>query len=132
MKPAENNYSKIFKGINSKELLIKNFYELQNEFHSVYAETDMRAMYNPTRMKVIEKATQKLIDKIKNLCPVCNAPGFDIVVAKPGLPCENCALPTRSTLSYIYQCKKCDFIKEQLYPRGIQLEDPTYCDYCNP
>jgi hypothetical protein len=30
--------------------------ELKAEFVSVYAETDMRALFNPTRMKVIEKA----------------------------------------------------------------------------
>lgn len=132
LKPSEKNYTKIYKGIISKEILIEKYHELKNEFHTVYAETDMRAMYNPTRMKVIEKATQKLIEKIKNICPNCSTPGFDIVSAQPGLPCENCYLPTRSTLSYLYQCKKCDFKKEELYPRGIKFEDPTYCDNCNP
>jgi hypothetical protein len=53
------------------------------------------------------KATQNLIEKIKHLCPNCSTPGFDIVTAQAGLPCENCSLPTRSTLSYLYQCKKC-------------------------
>lgn len=132
LKPSEKNYSKIFKGIVSKDLLIQHFHELKNEFHSVYAETDMRAMFNPTRMKVIEKATQKLIEKINNFCPNCNTPGFDIVSAQVGLPCENCSLPTRSTLSYLFQCKKCNFVEKQFYPRGIQFEDPTYCDNCNP
>jgi hypothetical protein len=132
LKPAEKNYSKICKGIVSKELLIKNFHQLKNEFDSVYAETDMRAMFNPTRMKVIEKTTQKLIEKINNLCPNCSTPGFDIVSAQAGLPCENCSMPTRSTLSYLYQCQKCDFKEKQFYPRGIQFEDPTYCDNCNP
>lgn len=132
LKPGEKNYSKIHKGIVSKDHLIQYFHELKNEFHSVYAETDMRAMFNPTRMKVIEKATQKLIEKINNFCPNCNTPGFDIVSAQAGLPCENCSLPTRSTLSYLFQCKKCNFVEKQLYPRGIKFEDPTYCDNCNP
>lgn len=132
LKPEEKNFSKIIKGIHSIDVLLKNYNELKQEFNSVYAETDMRAMCNPTRMKVIEKVTQKLIEKIKNLCPKCNFPGFDIVSAKPGLPCENCSLPTRSTLSYLYKCKKCCYEKELHYPRGIQFEDPTYCDNCNP
>jgi hypothetical protein len=92
----------------------------------------MRAMFNPTRMKVIEQVTHKLIEKIKSLCPNCALPGFDIVHANTGLPCENCLLPTRSTLSYLYQCKKCCYEKELHYPRGIKFEDPTYCDNCNP
>lgn len=132
LKPTEKNFSKVVKGINSKELLIENYQDLKKEFGTVYAETDMRAMFNPTRMNVIEKATQKLIEKIKTLCPTCETPGFDIVFAKPGLPCENCSLPTRSTLSYVYQCKNCQHQEEKKYPRGIRFEDPTYCDNCNP
>jgi hypothetical protein len=132
LKPEEKNFSKIYKGINSKEILLKNYNELKQEFDSVYAETDMRAMYNPTRMKVIKKVTQKLIEKIKNLCPKCDLPGFDIVIANSGLPCENCLSATRSTLSHLYKCKKCCYEKEVIYPRGIRFEDPTYCDNCNP
>lgn len=132
LKPEEKNFSKIFKGINSMEILLKNYNQLKQEFDSVYAETDMRAMYNPTRMNVIKKVTQKLIEKIKNLCPKCDLPGFDIVIANSGLPCEDCLSATRSTLSYLYKCKKCCYEKEVLYPRGIRFEDPTYCDNCNP
>ena len=89
-------------------------------------------MHNPSRMNVIEKVAQKLIDKIKNNCPNCNLPGFDIVRSNAGLLCENCYLPTRSTLSHLYKCKKCSFEQEQFYPRGIKYEEPTFCDNCNP
>ena len=132
LRPAEKVYTKMHKGIVTHELLLQHYKELKAEFVSVYAETDMRALFNPTRMKVIEKATQNLIEKIKHLCPNCSTPGFDIVTAQAGLPCENCSLPTRSTLSYLYQCKKCNHTENKLYPRGIQFEDPTYCDNCNP
>lgn len=47
-----------------------------------YAETGMKALYNPTRMTVIEKAIKKLIDKINSCCPQCNIPGFGITDAK--------------------------------------------------
>lgn len=132
LKPEETNYSKIIKGITDKNILLNSYNELKQEFNSVYAETDMRALFNPTRMKVIEKVTHKLVEKIKSLCPKCDFPGFDIVNAIPGLLCKNCSLPTRSTLSYLYKCEKCCFEKELLYPRGIKFEDPTFCDYCNP
>jgi len=92
----------------------------------------MRAHRNPMRMNVIEKTTSLLIDKIKNCCPSCKTPGFDIISAQFGLPCALCSLPTRSTLSHLYQCKKCGFQQVKMFPRGIQVEDPTYCDNCNP
>jgi len=132
LKSTEQNFLKIHKGITTMKSLLKHFHELKEEFNSVYAETDMRAMYNPTRMKVIKKVTKKLVDKIKSKCPNCFLPGFDILKAIPGLPCKNCALPTRSTLSYLYKCEKCFFEKELIYPKGIKFEDPTFCDYCNP
>lgn len=132
LKSNEKNFEKIFKGITTEEVLLEKYYELKHAFNTVYAETDMRAMFNPTRMNVIENATYKLIEKIKSLCPKCSLPGFDVVTIKSGLPCKNCLFPTRSTFSHIYQCKKCSFEEEKLYPRGIQHEDPTYCDICNP
>jgi hypothetical protein len=112
--------------------LIKVYYNLINNFGTAYIETDMRAMYNPTRMNIIERAAEKLIKKIKNHCPVCNMPGFGITDAKEGLPCVICSFPTRSTISYIYSCQKCSYQKEEKYPKGKQTEDPMYCDYCNP
>jgi hypothetical protein len=132
LKSNEKNFEKIFKGITTEEVLLEKYYELKHAFNTVYAETDMRAMFNPTRMNVIENATYKFIEKIKSLCPKCSLPGFDVVTIKSGLPCKNCLFPTRSTFSHIYQCKKCSFEEEKLYPRGIQHEDPTYCDICNP
>jgi hypothetical protein len=83
-------------------------------------------------MKVIEKATKKLATKINTLCPECKTPGFGITDTTPGLPCEICNFPTHSTLSYIYSCQKCSYIKEEKYPKGKLTEDPMYCDFCNP
>lgn len=132
LKPAENNYSKVIKGINDLKQLKKHFCEFINEFGSVYVETDMRANFNPTRMKVIEKTASKLLKAFQSLCPQCNTPGFVISKAIPGLPCSWCNTPTNSTLSYWYCCKKCGFSKERFYPHKKTKEDPTYCNLCNP
>jgi hypothetical protein len=132
LKSSEKNFKKSFKGITDEVTLLSNYHELKSEFGTVYAETDMRAMYNPMRMNVIEKAMQNLLHKIKNQCPSCQTPGFDILKANAGLPCENCNLPTRSTLSFTYFCKKCNYQEEALFPKGKKMEDPTYCDNCNP
>ena len=132
LRKSKDDYSEIEKGITDWEVLLHAYNQLSKTYSIVYVETDMRAMYNPTRMKVIERATQKLADKINSYCPECHTPGFAITYAKPGLPCELCNAPTRSTLSCNYTCQKCAFIKEEKYPNGKVKEDPMYCDVCNP
>ncbi len=132
LRKSKEEFNPIFKGINEWENLKKIFHELFSKYGVVYAETDMRAMYNPTRMRVIEKATHKLIEKIKSTCSTCRMPGFDVIKMHKGLPCKECSCPTNSTLSYLYTCGHCGFSKEQLYPHDKTHEDPMYCDYCNP
>jgi predicted Zn-ribbon and HTH transcriptional regulator len=112
--------------INSVEIAIKN---TNGKFH---IETDMRAMYNPTRMKNIAFATQDLINKINSLCPQCNTPGFMINQKIPGLPCELCHQPTSLIKAVIFQCQKCGFTQQQLFPNNQEFADPSLCEYCNP
>lgn len=132
LKKGKNDFSEMIKGIVDKQQLINCFEKLIAKQGVAHVETDMRAMYNPTRMKVIEKAAHKLIKKINSLCSDCNTPGFGITNANQGLPCELCNCPTRSTLSYVYKCQKCSFVKEEKFPHGKMKEEATYCDVCNP
>jgi hypothetical protein len=124
----------IIKGIDTQEELIEaiNNSLKKSVNGTVHLETDMRAMYNPTRMKNIEKATYNLIEKINSLCPKCSTPGFDIIQRIPGLPCEWCSAPTTLTKSVIYKCQKCGFRKEKLFPDGKKFANPAQCMYCNP
>lgn len=122
----------IFKGINSIESLSFAYHFLIKKYKTVFAETDMRAMFNPTRMQVIEKVFEKIIKKINCCCPICNSIGFDVIDYKIGLPCGNCGFKTNSIISHTYQCQKCNYQKEKLYPNGVFSEDPMYCDICNP
>lgn len=132
IKDKNIGFTDLVKGITDADDLKNTFHRFIAKYGEAYLETDMRAMYNPTRMKVIEKATHQLAEKIKCCCPSCKTPGFGITAVKPGLPCEICGNPTRSTLSYIYICEKCNFSKEEQHPNGKTKEDPTYCDVCNP
>jgi hypothetical protein len=132
LRTSKTDNSHIVKGITNLEDLKKAFHLLLEKFNTVYAETDMRAMYNPSRMTVIENATRKLVDKINSCCPQCNIPGFGVTDVKKGLECSLCGSPTNSTLSYSYVCQHCKFIKEEMYPHKKTTEDPMYCDYCNP
>lgn len=132
LRKSKYEKNEIHKGITCIEDLKRSFEALFSKHNSVYAETDMRAMYNPTRMLVIQKAAEKLVQMIKTTCPHCKTPGFSITEAKKGLICSLCGLPTSSPLSYIYTCQKCKFTKEAFYPNSKNTEDPMYCDYCNP
>ena len=132
LKKSKEDFSELIKGIadwNSLKELAGHFIQQNGR---VYVETDMRAMLNPTRMGVIKAATKKLIEKIKNLCPICNTPGFGVTSSKEGLPCELCHHPTRSILYYQSTCIKCDYSSKEIYPNGKKFEDPMYCDHCNP
>ena len=132
LRKSKDEFNDIKKGITNSIVLHEVFNYFISTFETAYIETDMRAMYNPTRMRVIENATKKLIEKIKSKCPECAMPGFGVTAVNQGLPCEICNHPTKSTLSYQYSCQKCSFTKEEKYPKGKKTEDPMYCDICNP
>jgi hypothetical protein len=132
IRKTKDDYSDIKKGITNLQELKKHFQSFMNLYGIVYLETDMRAMYNPTRMIVIEDGTKKLIEKIKSCCPVCNTPGYAIDKIVQGLKCEYCHSPTRSTLAHLYMCIKCSFSEEKKYPHQKLFEEQLYCDVCNP
>lgn len=126
------DFTYLKKGIGAFDDLIFYFNEIKALQGYVYLETDMRAMNNPTRMKVIEKAGKRLIEKLNKFCPKCSTPGFDITEFEVGLPCDWCGNPTQSILYSIATCSKCSFLDKKKFPYGKQVEDPQYCSYCNP
>jgi hypothetical protein len=132
IKKVKDDFTDIVKSITSCENLESVFNDFASKYGKAYIETDMRAMYNPTRMSVIESATWKLTKKIKTCCPNCGTPGFSVTDSFQGLPCGDCNFPTRSTLSFIHSCQKCSFTKTENHPNGKHSEDPMYCDVCNP
>lgn len=121
----------VFKDFKSKKELEKVVKNSLKKDQIVTAQTDMRAMFNPTRMLAIEQATIDLIKNIKSSCPNCKSPGFSIDEVVLGLPCKSCRVPTKSPKAYCYKCRVCDFKEVQL-KEGIHFEDPMYCDFCNP
>ncbi|MBD2609434.1 hypothetical protein H6G81_34335 [Scytonema hofmannii FACHB-248] len=123
----------IFKGIITDKQLEEavNLALKKSSTKKVHIETDMRAMYNPTRMRNIEKATRNLIKKINTFCPNCGMPGFEITQRIKGLPCASCYTPTLLTRAVKYQCQKCGFTQQESFPDG-KYADPGQCMYCNP
>ena len=127
-----DNNTAFTKGITTQEELLSVFHELTCKAKTVLVQTDMRALYNPTRMRTIEKACHKLLKNIKSTCPGCVTPGFNVSNVLSGLPCSLCGRPTKSTLAHQYVCKKCGHEERRYYPNLKLEEDPTFCDYCNP
>lgn len=103
-----------------------------SETGTIHVETDMRAMFNPTRMQVIVQATTNLLTAIQSPCPNCDLPGFTLKETQPGLACSWCGLPTPLPKLGIYRCQHCHFQDARLYPAGLEVADPGQCPYCNP
>jgi hypothetical protein len=120
------------KGINDWDELSTAYNVCMRRHGSVFVETDMRAMHNPTRMKQIELLTQKLINQLKVLCPACEMPGYGVTSVSPGLPCWICETPTSSVLKHVLTCAACQHQEEVYFPKGRETEDPTFCSACNP
>jgi hypothetical protein len=134
LEPHPQAQQEIIKGIVTEQQLTESveWVLAQSSNRKAHIETDMRALYNPTRMRIIEQATLDLIRKINQVCPNCSYPGFDVTERKEGLPCEWCTFPTTLTLVAISHCQKCGFSQEVLFPDGVEKADPAQCMYCNP
>jgi hypothetical protein len=132
LRKSQNDFDSMHKGIVDHQVLLDLFGVLVSKHGSAYIETDMRAMHNPSRMKIIQEATELLVKKINTVCPQCAFPGFEVVDAVKGLPCAQCKFPTQSTHYTISKCKKCTYTSENYFPKNKKVEEPTYCDVCNP
>lgn len=97
-----------------------------------YVETDMRAHMNPTRRAVIGEVAYALSQRLKTLCPSCQAPGWGKTDVVRGLPCEWCGLATQLVKWEVYGCPRCAY-QEQL-PRsdGKTTAAQRDCAWCNP
>ena len=122
----------VHKGITTSDELRSLFDRLTSIFGSVTIETDMRAMHNPTRMKHIHQAAEKLSAKLISKCPSCYMPGFGEEQFQSGLPCAQCGLPTASFLLKTISCQHCNHQSIINFPSGKEVEDPQYCSFCNP
>jgi hypothetical protein len=82
----------------------------------------MRAMYNPSRMTVIQKTQLKLVEKINSVVLNVISQVLELQTLK-GLKCSLCrSVPP--TLSYIYTCQHCQYTKKKCTHIKKQTEDP--------
>ena len=120
------------KGINNihkLNVLIKAAFK---KYGILTLETDMRAMMNPTRMKVISKLSEKLVQRLQQYCPSCYVPGFGKVTYKDFLLCKLCRSETSFYRFKVLNCIKCDYYQICSREDGLEEVDPQYCLSCNP
>ncbi len=119
----------IQKGIQDEATLIQVVEAHQGQ-GGIHLETDMRAMCNPSRMQVIEAATQNLIQKAQSRCPACQTPGYGRIRSLSGLRCGECGAPTAVTQAWIHGCLRCPHTER--VPVAATRADPAQCAFCNP
>lgn len=124
----------IFKGIVREDNLEIAFKESIKHSHDnkAWVETDMRAQFNPSRMKVIAELAEKLAERLTCHCPKCNTPGWGKISVKTGLPCKWCAAETEMVKYEIFGCTKCNYKETANRSDGVKEADPGSCQYCNP
>lgn len=134
IKPSQTWHSgdRVIKGIQDRDTLLSAAHMLMKEHGTAWVESDLRAMANPTRMRVIGDAAEAFAAELAHCCPTCGLFHFAITQALWGLPCGQCGFPTKSTRAHLRICRRCGQRQEDPRPDGRRVEDPQFCDLCNP
>lgn len=133
LRPNDENDPRVHKGIQTEAALQTAFEACHEASHhgDVFAELDLRAFANPTRMDMIKEAAADLSRKLQSACPACSRPGFWVTERQPGLPCSACLAQTRIHRSEVWSCVGCTH--REVRPRTDRLlADPSDCPRCNP
>ena len=106
------------------ELLLQQIPEWQ-------IETDLRSHMNPLRQKNIAAAGKDLMERMQKRCPNCAHPDFSVHKVSGQLACSLCFQLTDNYQFLEYTCKYC--AHHQIEERtDKKLEDPQFCNNCNP
>jgi hypothetical protein len=132
LRKSKDEFTGMKKGITDPAQLQAAAIKLLETQLSGFVETDMRAMFNPSRMQVIGETAQLLVQKLNSFCPSCQLPGFAVTAAEPGLPCSLCGTPSSAALAHLLVCSHCQHEEKVSFPHGKKTEDPQYCQVCNP
>lgn len=97
----------------------------------VWAELDLRAFANPTRMQLIAQAARDLAQRLSTACPACALPGFGVTERLPGLPCAACRRPTTAWRAEVWCCPRCAH-RNEVARTAPAAALPRDCPHCNP
>ncbi len=132
LKASNGGVNSILKDFSNLDELLTAFGSLAFKTDSIFVETDMRAMRNPTRMEVIKALANKMANRLLTSCEQCETPGFGFSRIVSGMPCSNCGNATRQALHEIHSCISCKHEKTISLIDSKGFADPQICEYCNP
>lgn len=121
------------KGVDDEYSLHKAIEAVQKEDPESTAviESDLRAHCSPSRQKIISELSFKLANRLKQLCPECNCPGWGIVTYIKGVPCSTCKrVSPEAKKQEVLGCSKCLF--QENGNVIAETIEPARCDWCNP
>jgi hypothetical protein len=133
LRPDHENHPHLRKGLADHDNLRAAYDECRtlSKAGAVFAESDLRAHLNPTRMENIGAACDDLMARMMRNCPACAAPGFGLAKIETGLPCSWCGEPTNDGKAEEFRCVACLHIESR--PRqDLTTADPGHCPHCNP
>lgn len=123
--------SKVVKGIINRVALDEAIRSCAGDDGKVIVESDFRAHFSPSRMRVIAECARVLALRLAQTCPACEAPGWGKVKPLLGMPCGACgrdvALAIRADCN---GCVRCDEV--EVVERDVKSADPKWCEFCNP
>lgn len=110
----------VFKGVDSEGALESAFRECvkHSADRKAWVETDMRAMFNPTRMEVIAELGGRLAERLAALCPKCSTPGWGSVRLLPEMDGGECAGGVEVGGAEVHGCVKCGY-EERMGSGGL-------------
>jgi len=108
--------SVVFTGINTLEELEVAFQDSlrHSQDGKVWAKTDMCAHRNPSRMAVIQEASDKLARRLSMACPACGAPGWGSIYAQ-----ESWEETPQKVIEETHGCVLCPYTESTLRPGGL-------------
>ncbi|MBI1319471.1 MAG: hypothetical protein GC168_11080 [Candidatus Hydrogenedens sp.] len=135
VRPNQRNPGEpLHKGITTWDQLLRVYRSsrAQSPDGLAWVETDMRAHVNPTRMSEIRALARKLACRLATPCPACESPGWGMVAAEKGLPCEHCNQSTEIIRHYVLGCVFCDHSERSARHDGLVKAPAIQCTWCNP
>jgi hypothetical protein len=131
VRPADGSARVIVKAIVDKAVLAKAVRQASaaSADGRAVVEPDLRAHMCPSRRKVIARAVDDLVRRLRTPCPHCSSPGFGESNVELGLPCSWCGSATEEVLARILACPACGGVRRVEVPRRA---DPAHCPVCNP
>lgn len=133
LRPDGPDGAPVAKGLSDWDGLAAAFDEMQQRSPSraVFVEHDLRADRHPTRMRMIARAGEDLVERLRTPCAACDWPGFGWSSTLRGLACAACGTATDLPYADRFDCVRCPH-SETRNRDGPSAADPARCPRCNP